>query len=97
VIIKNWSAIAAAPNLIKKGKVMQMTSTNNLSQVGADKLKRKLEGYWRNLSSAAAVNFWIESQGTEQHPVWCVRSSLRNGLPGPLLTSASTSNTTGVL
>jgi hypothetical protein len=73
---------------------MMRTPPNNLTPAGAESLKKKLEGYWQNLSSAGAVNFWIEPQGTEQHRVWGVRSSLVGGLPGPLLTPASTSNTT---
>jgi hypothetical protein len=69
---------------------------DNLSQAGAENLKRKLEKHWRNLSSAGAVRFRIEPQGTEQHTVWGVRSSLIKGLPGPLVTSSSTSNTAEV-
>ena len=69
---------------------------DNLTAPGAESLKRKLEGYWCNLSSAAAVNFWIEPQGAKDKPVWVVRSSLRGGLPGPLLMPASTSNTVEV-
>ena len=67
---------------------------NTLTQMGAEALRRKLEKYWQSLSSAGAVSFWIMSQGTEQHTVWCVRSSLVRGRPAPLLTQASTSNTT---
>jgi hypothetical protein len=55
---------------------------DTLTPAGAENLKRKLEGYWRNLSSAAAVNFWVEPKGTEQHTVWCVRSSLVRGCRG---------------
>jgi hypothetical protein len=73
------------------------TMKDNLTQAGAESLRRKLEGYWRSLSSAAAFNFWIVPQGAEMHTVWCVRSSLVRGLPGPLLTQASTSNTTQML
>jgi hypothetical protein len=67
---------------------------DNLNQAGAETLRRKLERYWRNLSSAAPVSFWIEpqSKGTEQHTIWCVRSTLRNGLPGPLLTRPSSAD-----
>jgi hypothetical protein len=50
-----------------------MTPPNNFTQAGAEALKRKLEKYWRNLSSAGAVNFWIEPQGTEDHRVFCIR------------------------
>jgi hypothetical protein len=70
---------------------------DNLTPAGAESLKGKLERHWQTLSSAAPVNFWIEPQGIEAHRVWGVRSSLRGGLPGPLLTPASTSNTAKVL
>jgi hypothetical protein len=70
---------------------------DNLTPAGAESLKGKLEKYWRGLSSASAVRFWIEPQGTEAHRVFCVRSSLIYGLPGPLLTEPSTSNTTEAL
>ena len=70
-----------------------MKVPNNLTPSGAEALKLKLEGYWQSLSSAGAVSFRIEPQGVGDKSVWGVRSSLINGLPGPLLTPASTSNT----
>jgi hypothetical protein len=81
-IIMSASSGAQQPDQGKQA----MYSSDYLAQVGAGVLRQKLERHWRNLSSAAAVNFWIEPHGTEQHTVWCVRSSLVRGLPGPLLT-----------
>jgi hypothetical protein len=87
-IIITRGAIPAAP--AQKGKTMK---DNSFTQAGAESLRQKLEKHWQSLSSAGAVRFRIEPQGADKHTVWCVRSSLVNGLPGPLLTKPSTSNT----
>ena len=69
-----------------------MKVPNNLTPAGAEILKEKLAKYWEGLSSVAApVNFRVVPEGTGNHIVWGVRSSLINGVPGPL-TQASTSD-----
>ena len=68
-----------------------MSSRDYLSQAGAEIIRKRLERYWQR-SSAGQVSFWVEGETADKHAIFGVRSSLVNGMPGPLTQPSESDN-----